>query len=162
MCKYLPKVHLHTKSYQDRFKNKKVFSCVPHLLWKWPWSNGVWKMNLLEAGGCNFWARIMIFGYVVAQFIVLKSYYWNFLTWLFLYPLDGLKGEEFVPPYCVWLYFLPAGLKLLWNIKSWGSRKTVVYDAYWNWLLEAHYTPWVSVGQWFRHHSPGKLGIFPK
>ena len=79
MCKYLPKVHLHTKSYQDRFRNKKVFSCVPHLLWKWPWSNGVWKMNLLEAGGCNFWARMLIFGYVLAQFIVLKSYYWHFL-----------------------------------------------------------------------------------
>ena len=61
MCKYLPKVHLHTESHQDRFRNKKVFSCVPHLLWNRPWSNEVCKMNLFRAGWHNFWHRKLIF-----------------------------------------------------------------------------------------------------
>ena len=104
MCKYIPKVHLHTKSYQDRFRNKKVFSCVSLLLWKRAWSNGVCKMSHFEAGSRNFTARKLIFGYFVVQSILSKSYYRHFSIRPFICMRDGLKDEESVPPCCGLLY----------------------------------------------------------
>ena len=106
MCKYIPKVHLHTKSYQDRFRNKKVFSCVSLLLWKRAWSNGVCKMSHFEAGSRNFTARKLIFGYFVVQSILSKSYYRHFSIRPFICMRDGLKDEESVPPCCGLLYYL--------------------------------------------------------
>ena len=104
MCKYLPKVHLHTESHQDRFRNKKVFSCVSLLLWKRAWSNGVCKMSHFEAGSRNFTARKLIFGYFVVQLILSKSYFWHFSIRPFICMRDGLKDAESVPPCCGLLY----------------------------------------------------------
>ena len=106
MCKYLPKVHLHTESHQDRFRNKKVFSCVPLLLWKRAWSNGVCKMSHFEARSRNFTARKLIFEYFVVQSILSKSYYRHFSIRPFICMRDGLKDAKSVPPYCGLLYYL--------------------------------------------------------
>ena len=113
MCKYLPKLHLHTESHQDRFRNKKVFSCVPLLLWKSAGSNGVCKMSHFEAGSRNFTARKLIFGYFVVQLILSKSYYWHFSIRPFICMRDGLKDAESVPPYCGPLYML---MEIIWGI----------------------------------------------
>ena len=112
MCKYLLKVHLHTESYQDRFKNKKVFSCVPHLLWNRPWSNEVSKMSLFKAGSRNFAARTLIFEYFIVLLILSKSYYWHFSIRPFICMRDGLKDAESVPPYCGPLYIFFYGKQL--------------------------------------------------
>ena len=118
MCKYLPKVHLHTESHQDRSRNKKVFSCVPYLLWNRPWSNEVSKMSLFKAGSRNFAARTLIFGYFIVLLILSKSYYWHFSIRPFICMWDGLKDAESVPPYCglllwMWRFFFNKCLKVV-------------------------------------------------
>ena len=117
----------HTKSYQDRFRNKKVFSCVSLLLWKRAWSNGVCKMSHFEAGSRNFTARKLIFGYFVVQSILSKSYYRHFSIRPFICMRDGLKDEESVPPCCGLLYLYFTHLRILglfWEGESVPSSLT--------------------------------------
>ena len=139
MCKHLPKLHLHTESHQDRFRNKKVFSCVPLLLWKSAWSNGVCKMSHFEAGSRNFTARKLIFGYFVVQSILSKSYYRHFSIRPFICMRDGLKDEESVPPCCGLLYS-----DLISKIK-WLDFEAILHHK----MRGAQNKPWiVSVAPW--------------
>ena len=76
-------------------------------------SNGVSKMNLFMAGGHSFWLRKLIFGYVVAQCIYPKSYYYPLLIKSLVWSPQGSKDDHFGPKYRDRLY---AGLVLtrLW------------------------------------------------
>ena len=67
-------------------------------------SNWVSKMNLLKAGGHSFWPRKLIFGYVVAQCIYPKSYYYLLLIKSLVWPRQGPKDDQSVPKYRVRLY----------------------------------------------------------
>ena len=67
-------------------------------------SNWVSKMNLLKAGGHSFWPRKLIFGYVVAQCIYPKSYYYLLLIKSSVWPRQGPKDNQSVPKYRVRLY----------------------------------------------------------
>ncbi len=69
-------------------------------------SNWVSKMNLLKAGGHSFWPRKLIFGYVVAQCIYPKSYYYLLLIKSSVWPRQGPKDNQSVPKYRVRLYLL--------------------------------------------------------
>ena len=69
-------------------------------------SNWVSKMNLLKAGGHSFWPRKLIFGYVVAQYIYPKSYYYLLLIKSSVWPRQGPKDNQSVPKYRVRLYCL--------------------------------------------------------
>ena len=64
-------------------------------------SNWVSKMNLLKAGGHSFWPRKLIFGYVVAQCIYPKSYYYLLLIKSSVWPWQGPKDNQSVPKYRV-------------------------------------------------------------
>ena len=68
-------------------------------------SNGVSKMNLFMAGGHSFWPRKLIFGYVVAQYIYPKSYYYSLLIKSSVWSWQGRKDVQSVPKYRVRLYF---------------------------------------------------------
>ena len=67
-------------------------------------SNGVSKMNLFMAGGHSFWPRKLIFGYVVAQCIYPKSYYYSLLIKSSVWSRQGPKDVQSVPKYRVRLY----------------------------------------------------------
>ena len=69
-------------------------------------SNWVSKMNLLKAGGHSFWPRKLIFGYVVAQCIYPKSYYYLLLIKSSVWPRQGPKDDQSVPKYRVRLYMV--------------------------------------------------------
>ena len=60
-------------------------------------SNGVSKMNLFMAGGHSFWPRKLIFGYVVAQCIYPKSYYYLLLIKSSVWPRQGPKDNQSAP-----------------------------------------------------------------
>ena len=79
-------------------------------------SNGVSKMNLFKAGGHSFWPRKLIFGYVVAQCIYPKSYYYPLLIKSLDWSLQGPKDDHFGPKYRDRLYlFLYALFDFLWE-----------------------------------------------
>ena len=67
-------------------------------------SNGVSKMNLFMAGGHSFWLRKLIFGYVVAQCIYPKSYYYPLLIKSLVWSPQGSKDDHFGPKYRDRLY----------------------------------------------------------
>ena len=67
-------------------------------------SNGVSKMNLCMAGGHSFWPRKLIFGYVVAQCIYPKSYYYPLLIKSLVWSPQGSKDDHFGPKYRDRLY----------------------------------------------------------
>ena len=48
----------------------------------------------------------MPFGYVVVQYINQKSYYWDFLVHLLIWPQEGPKDEYFGPKWQTRLYNL--------------------------------------------------------
>ena len=101
-------------------------------------SNGVSKMNLFMAGGHSFWPRKLIFGYVVAQCIYPKSYYYSLLIKSSVWSRQGPKDVQSVPKYRVRLYTVKA-------IKtSWWAEIVERVTIKWNWTLKAN---WQKHGQ---------------
>ena len=86
-------------------RESRLYLLVPFLLWKIAWSNLVRKMNPFEAGGRNFEASVLIFGYVIAQSVMSKSYYWHFSIRPLICMRDGLKDAESAPLYYDPLYW---------------------------------------------------------
>ena len=63
-------------------------------------------MNLFQSGGHSSHPRPMPFGYVVVQYINQKSYYWDLLVHLLIWPQEGPKDEYFGPKWQTRLYHL--------------------------------------------------------
>ena len=59
----------------------------------------------------------MPFGYVVVQYINQKSYYWDLLVHLLIWPQEGPKDEYFGPKWQTRLYYLVVSNKStdLWD-----------------------------------------------
>ena len=83
-------------------------------------SNWVSKMNLLKAGGHSFWPRKLIFGYVVAQCIYPKSYYYSLLIKSSVWSRQGPKYDQYVPKYRVRLY------KTSHLVESWIEKQIIL------------------------------------
>ena len=104
----LPKVFRHKISSWSVEKWQRYGTCSVSQGRRGP-SNWVSKINFLKPGGHSFLPRKLIFGYIVAQCIYPKPYYYPLLIKSSVWPWQGLKDDQSGPKYRVLLYLVSVG-----------------------------------------------------